>query len=127
MSVSRKENRRNYKRYRTLKYTALVQRWIGLGQFGVRREAALINFNRNGALLCCEQSYKEGDRLRLTIQSANERISNIHALVRHVRQVKGECYIGLEFVEGKDFQRQLSGERKSILASMEEVINHQLA
>lgn len=127
MGVTATQNRRSYKRYHTLKYTALVQRCLGLGRFGGRREAALVNFNRNGAFLCCEQNYKKGDRLKLTIQSATERVSNIHARVRHVRQLKGECYIGLEFVDSKDFQRVLSNEHKSILAGMENVIIHQLA
>lgn len=127
MSIPATQNRRSCERYKTVQYTALVQRRSRMGHYKSAREAAVVDFNRNGMSLCCEQRYRVGDRLKLSIQSASERITDIHAVVRHAHHVKGECLFGLEFVDNKDFHRVLSGARKSILAGMEGVIIHQLA
>lgn len=127
MNIPATQNRRNCRRYKTLQYTALVQRRGSFGHYNARREAAVVNFNRNGLALCCDRKYKTGDRLKISIRSQSERISNIFAVVRHVQRVNGECRVGVEFVEANNFQRALSGAGKSILAGMEGVIIHQLA
>lgn len=127
MSISAGHDRRTCERYRTVQYVANVQRRGWLGNFKSQTEAAVLDFNRNGAALCCDKRFKEGDQVKLTIQSPWERISNIHGVVRHVHRHKGECHLGLQFVEGNDFNAALSNAGQSILAGMEAVIMHQLA
>lgn len=127
MSISAGQDRRTCERYRTVQYVALVQRRGWLGNFKSQAEAAVIDFNRNGAGLCCDKRFKPGDQVKLSIQSPWERISDIHGVVRHVHRDRGECYLGLQFVEGNDFNTVLSNAGQSILAGMEAVIMHQLA
>lgn len=121
-----RQNRRRSKRIKTVRYTALVQRYYGRWCYGPRREASLLNFNRDGAGLCSEHHYREGEPLRLILQSAHERIANIRVRVRNVRHLKGECYFGLEFVTGKDFEQPLTDAQRTLLLRLEELISNQL-
>ncbi len=127
MNVTAPQDRRASDRFRAFHYTAYVKRSGCLGRFGMSNEAAVVDFNRHGVGLCCDKKFKVGDRLTLSIQSRSERISNIQAVVRYMRRERGECLLGLQFIEASAPDSVLSSARKSVLAGMEQVILRQLA
>ncbi len=120
MNVTASQDRRASERFRAFQYTAYVKRSGCLGRIGMSSEAAVVDFNRHGVGLCCDKKFKVGDRLTLSIQSRS-------AVVRYMRRERGECLLGLQFIEASAPDSVLSSARKSVLAGMEQVILRQLA
>lgn len=127
MVVPMTQDRRASERYHAYQYTAYIKRSGWLGKVSVSREAAVLDFNRHGIGLCCDQKYKVGERLNLSIQSKTERVSNVLAVVRYVHRQRGESLLGLQFLEEKAPDLIPNSPRKSVLAGMEQVILRQLA
>ncbi len=121
------QERRASERYHAYQYTAYIKRHGWLGKVGFRKEAAVLDFNRHGIGLCCDQKYKVGERLNLSIQSATERVSDVQAVVCYMRRQRGESILGLQFLEEERLDPVPCSAPKSVLAGMEQVILRQLA
>lgn len=125
MTMPVADERRAAKRFRAYQYTAYIKRCGWLGKVRAGREAAVLDFNRYGAGLCCDSRFKVGEQLELSICSSSEKVSNIQAEVCYLRRERGECFVGLRFVQ-QDSTAIPDSTRMSVLAGMERVILQQL-
>ena len=118
------QERRRLRRYRTAHYTAQVRR-RGLAALFRAKEAMVVDVNRRGLKLVSDKGYRLGQGVVLTLCSNAERIYGVQARVCHVSRNKGEFHVGLVFVE-PNRTGQLSKATESLLASIEQVVIHQL-
>ena len=77
--------------------------------------------------ICSDNNFEVGTKIKIELHSLAEHVNGIYAVVRYSRKERDEYYIGLQFVESKDFTTAISDAAQSVLASMEQIIKHQLA
>lgn len=106
-----------------LMFSATVQKLNGLQRFSKPYTASIIDFHRFGAGLCAARKVAVGNKIRLTIKSSTEEISNISAVVCHVRARSTGYWFGVRFTRS-------ATEKKaglSVLAGLENLIKERLS
>ena len=136
MKTSQAE-RRSFKRIRTVHLSARLRPRGRLKRMCRHREAAVIDFNRQGIALCTEYRFRVGDKVEMQIDGASEHIRGIKGVVRYTRRDKGEYSLGIQFdpiqINTSRRGRKLIGisvkgqAHSNILDRLEDVILQQLA
>ncbi|MEH6358255.1 MAG: PilZ domain-containing protein [Pseudomonadales bacterium] len=117
------QERREQLRYPAVSYTAYVQNLYGFQRFSKPYEAAIIDFHRNGAGFCSDTKISVGNKVRLTIKSAAEQITDIRGVVSYVRHRQTGYWFGVKFIRSRtDKSADLS-----VLVGLENVLKELLA
>lgn len=118
-----KDEHREHLRCPALTFTATVQKLNGLQRFSKPYTANIIDFHRFGAGLCAARKIAVGNKIRLTIKSSTEEVSNISAVVCHVRTLSTGYWFGIRFTRSATDK---SG-GQSVLAGLENMIKERLS
>lgn len=122
-SNSDAQERREQLRYPAVSYTAYVQNLHGFQRFSKPYEAAIIDFHRNGAGFCSNVKISVGNKVRLTIKSSAEQITDIPGVVSYVRHRQTGYWFGVKFIRSRtDKSADLS-----VLVGLENVLKELLA
>lgn len=122
-SNSSVQERRQYRRYPAVSYTATIQNLQGLQRFSKPYEAVIIDFHRSGAGFCSDIKIAVGDKVRLTIKSTAEQITDIRGVVSYVRHGQTGYWFGVKFIRSRtDKSADLS-----VLVGLENVLKLLLA
>ena len=122
-SNSDTHERREQLRYPAVSYTAYVQKLNGFQRFSKPYEVTIIDFHRNGAGFCSDNKIAVGNKVRLTIKSTAEQITDIRGIVCYVRRRQTGYWFGVKFIRSRaDKSADLS-----VLVSLENVLKGLLA
>jgi len=120
---SEAQERRGQLRYPAMSYIAYVQRLDGFQRFAKPYEVAIIDFHRNGAGFCSDHKIAVGNKVRLTIKSSAEQVTDIRGEVCYVRRCQTGYWFGVKFTRSGSDQSA----DQSVLAGLEAVLKGLLA
>ena len=120
------QERRASQRIRAVHLSATLRRKSFMRRRLRRRDAAVLDFSRQGIALCTDNRFRVGDKVELQLQSYSEHITGIQGTVRYVCRERGEYSLGIEF-DASCGNKRGSRAASNILDCMEKVVEHQLA
>jgi len=127
MTVPATQERRTAERYTTARYSAKISREGWFKGYRPCIDAAVINFNRFGMLICCDNKLSIGEQVKFSLLSDSERAMGLVGVVKYVQRHQREFSIGLSFQRPVDHAASSLPNQDNILEKMEQVICRQLA